>query len=565
MLISSLRSPALALVLALCAAAALAAPADPPEGDGPWVVRAHFQSKSQVDRLAATREPWEVHYDKGYLVLDVDRAGWRMLVDLGFEPEVDWARTAEMLRPRVALPGQVNAIPGFPCYRTVEETFTSAQAIVTAHPTLASWIDIGDSWEKLTAGGLPGYDMMVLKLTNSATPGPKPVLLVNAAIHAREYATAELVMRFAESLANGYGTDPDITWILDNQEVHLVLEANPDGRHLAESPPQPLWRKNTNPVNCGIGNPNRGIDLNRNYPYNWGCCGGSSGSGCAETYRGPSAASEPEVQAVRDYMLSVFPDYGDPGSGTPIPDDAAGLFLDIHSYGELLLWPWGYTTLQAPPPNNTELQTLGRKFAYFNNHYPEQSIYLYVTDGTTIDYSYGQLGVSAYTFEIGNDFFQDCNTFLNTILPTNMQALLYAARITRAPYMLPAGPDALSVATVPSGSVGSGQPLDVHATINDTHYNNQNGTEPVQNIAAAEVYVDTPPWAPGATPIPLAPSDGNFNTPIEAVQGTLTANWPGGQHTLFVRGQDAAGNWGPVSAVFITVVVPVELQSFSIE
>jgi hypothetical protein len=71
------RPVTLLLALALLGpGAALAAPADPPEGNGPWVVRAHFQSKSQVDRLAAEKEPWEVRYDQGYLVVDVDRAGW---------------------------------------------------------------------------------------------------------------------------------------------------------------------------------------------------------------------------------------------------------------------------------------------------------------------------------------------------------------------------------------------------------------------------------------------------------------------------------------------------------
>ena len=118
-------------------------------------------------------------------------------------------------------------IPGFPCYRTVEETFATAEALVAAHPTLASWLDIGDSWEKLTPGGLPGYDMMVLRLTNSAIPGPKPKLISTAAIHAREYAPAELMTRFAESLVAQHGVDPDVTWMLDYNEVHLILQANP--------------------------------------------------------------------------------------------------------------------------------------------------------------------------------------------------------------------------------------------------------------------------------------------------------------------------------------------------
>ena len=91
------------------------------------MVRAAFHDRSQVDRLAAEIEPWEVHHDQRYIVVDVDRAGWQRLVELGFVPEVDPVRTADMLRPRVRLPGQVAGIPGFPCYRTVEETFASAR------------------------------------------------------------------------------------------------------------------------------------------------------------------------------------------------------------------------------------------------------------------------------------------------------------------------------------------------------------------------------------------------------------------------------------------------------
>ena len=286
--------------------------------------------------------------------------------------------------------------------------------------------------------------------------------------------------------------------------------------------------------------------------------------GCSEVYRGPTPGSEPEQDAVRAYVASIFPDYGDPGSGEPIPDDAAGIFLDIHSYSQLVLWPWGYTS--QPAPNGAQLQTLGRKYAYFNNYFPEQAIDLYITDGTTIDYGYGELGVASFVFELGTDFFQRCPVFENTILPANLLALRYAARVTRAPYQLPAGPDAVNVATIPPGSVGAGQPLDVAATLNDTRYNNSNGTEPVQPIAAGEVYVDTPPWSPGATPVAMSATDGAFDETIEAVQATLdTSGWSPGRHTLFVRGRDALDHWGPVSAVFIDVVVPVELLGFSVE
>jgi carboxypeptidase T len=546
-------------VCALLAAGRWAGAAEPPSGEGPWVVRATFQERGQVDRLAAEIEPWEVDHVRKYVIVDVDRDGWWRLVALGFAPEVDAARTERYARPREALPGQVEAIPGFPCYRTVEETFAAAQALVLAHPDLAAWMDTGDSWEKTAPGGLAGYDMMVLRLTSSATPGPKPALFINSAIHAREYATAEITTRFAELLANGYGTDPDITWILDHHEVHFMLHANPDGRKRAEA--GLLWRKNTNEAYCGATSNNRGADLNRNFPFQWGCCGGSSGAPCDETFRGAAPASEPEVQATRAYTTALWP-AGWVG-GNPPPPDTPGMFLDIHSFGRRLMWPWGSTTTVAP--NGIALQTLGRKFAFFNNHNPHQAIYLYTTDGSTRDFAYGDRGVASFTFEVGTDFFQDCASFESTIYPTNRQALLYAARVVRRPFELPAGPDTVSVVAQP-GTVNVGQPLTVSAIANDTRFNNSNGTEPTQNVAAAEAYLDTPPWAPGAAALPMAANDGAFDEPVEDVQAVLsTAGWTVGRHLLFVRARDAANNWGPVAAVFVDVQIPVELQTFTIE
>jgi len=297
----------------------------------------------------------------------------------------------------------------------------------------------------------------------------------------------------------------------------------------------------------------RGADLNRNFGFQWGCCGGSSGNQCSQTYRGPSPASEPEVQAVQDYVLTQFPDQRGPGITDPAPDDATGIYIDVHSYSELVLWPWGFTS--TPTGNGTQLQTLGRKFAHWNGYWPEQAIGLYPTDGTTDDFVYGELGVAAYTFELGTTFFQDCNTFENTILPDNMPALIYAAKVARTPYMTPAGPDAHNL-SLSDDSVPTGTLVTLSGTVNDTRYNNSNGTESTQNIIAAEYYVDVPPWIADPTPVPIAmsPSDGSFNSSVENVAATVdTSGLSEGQHIIFVRGQDANGNWGAFSAIFLSI------------
>jgi len=530
-----------------------------PPGDGPWVVRAFYSDRQMVDDLARWTEPWEVHHDQGYLVVEVDRAGYERLLAAGFVVAVDEELTAQLNRLNTYLPGQVTGIPGYTCYRTVEETYATAQQIVASYPNLASWIDIGNSWEKQTPGGNPGYDIRVLRLTNAAIPGPKPALFVMSAIHAREYTPAELNTRFAEYLVQNYGLDPDVTWILDYHEIHLLLQSNPDGRKKAET--GLYWRKNTNESYCGPTSNYRGADLNRNFPFQWGCCGGGSNDPCDETYRGPYALSEPETQAVRGYVRSIFPDQRPPDLNVAAPVTATGVFIDLHSYSELVLWPWGFTG--TPAPNGTALQTLGRKFAYFNGYWPEQSYSLYPTDGTTDDFAYGDLGVAAYTFELGTQFFQSCTVFENTILPANLPALLYAAKVVRTPYMTPAGPDALNVSATPA-TVEVGQPFTLTATLNDTRYNNQNGAEPVQAIAAAEYYIDTPPWVTATVAYAMAATDGAFNSSIEGVRAVVdTAGLTPGRHIVFVRGRDAAGNWGPFSAVFVDLLLVAPTAAFT--
>ena len=563
-LIISIFILSLTLVGVALAAASRSAPAQTaqtiqvpgltPEGEGPWVVRAYYDDPVIIAQVASRIEPWEVNRNQKYIVLEVNKEEFLWLEWLGFRVEVNAELTKMIQQPPVPLPGQVNGIPGYPCYRTVEETFATAQAIVAAHPDLASWIDIGDSWEKTMAGGLPGYDMMVLRLTNSNIPGPKPKLFAMSAIHAREYTTAELATRFAEYLVNNYNVDPDVTWLLDYNEIHLLLQSNPDGRKKAET--GVLWRKNTdNDDGCTIPS-DWGTDLNRNFEFQWGCCGGSSGSPCAETYRGPSAASEPEVQAVQDYISVEFPDQRPPELSAPAPITATGVFLDIHSYSQLVLWPWGFTS--TPTGNGTAFQTLGRKFAYFNGYEPDQSIYLYPTDGTTDDFAYGELGLAAYTFELGTSFFQDCSSFENTIYPDNLPALIYAAKVARTPYLTPAGPDSLSVVASPAG-VPVGEPVQLSATADDTRYFDTVGSEPTQNIAAAEYYIDVPPWSTNPVPVayPMTPADGAFDEKTESVVATLdTSSLSQGRHIIFVRSQDINGNWGAVSAAFVYVLDP---------
>ncbi|MCP5108168.1 MAG: carboxypeptidase [bacterium] len=517
--------------------------------------RVYFDNLDSAHKIVMSLNAIETRYENGYVTVEVTTGEeYRRLLDTGLKLEqIANPLVGKISEMKEAAIYQTEGIPSFPCYRTVEETFASAEATAAAYPALATWTDQGDSWEKVN--GLGGYDMNVLKLTNSAAAGPKPKLFLTGAIHAREYATAELVTRFAEYLLANYGTDADATWLLDHHELHIMLQTNPDGRKKAETGLS--WRKNTNQDYCGPDSNNRGADLNRNFEFKWACCGGSGSEPCSPLYHGADAASEPETQAVQNYMRSLFPDQRGPNDSDAAPPDATGVYLDIHSSGRLVLWPWGWTS--APAPNAADLQTFGRKMAYFNGHTPKQGYGLYPTDGTTKLFAYGELGIPGYTIELGTQFFQGCTYFENTLLPDNMPTLLYAFKVVRTPYKTPSGPDAvnitLSAGSTPTG-VSAGTLVTLRASIDDTRYNDTNGTEPSQNIAAAEYYIDTPPWV--ISPVPIAAamsaSDGGFDSNREAVEGVIdTAGWSETQHIIFVRGRDTDGNWGAFSAVFLYI------------
>jgi carboxypeptidase T len=530
------------------------------------IFKVYFPSVEMAHKAAITfhHAVLESRYNEGYLVMELDAQEMSQLQSFGFR----LARADEFIAQRRAFLDQMNrasisgpqsgvltgpgvtvqSIAGFSCYETVEETYAAAQGFTTTYPNLASWTDVGNSWEK--TAGLGGYDIFVLKLTNKSLTGSKPKLFVNSAIHAREYTTAPLNLSFARWLLEGYGVNADATWILDHHEVHLMLQTNPDGRKKAETGLS--WRKNTNQAYCGATSNTRGADLNRNFGFSWNVTGGtgSSGNQCDLTYRGPSGGSEPETQAIEAYVRSLWPDRRGPAKTDAAPTDTSGIHIDLHSYSQLVLWPWGDTNTLAP--NGAALQTLGRKFAFFNGYTPQQSIGLYATDGTSDGVSYGELGVAAYTIELGTSFFQSCTDYTNTIQPNNLQALIYAAKVVRTPYLTPGGPDVTNVA-LSSGTVPAGTAVTLTASATDTRFNNSNGAEATQNISAAEYYIDTPPWAGGAART-MGAADGAFNATTEGLTGSIdTTGLSTRKHIVFVRAQDAGGTWGAISAAYLTI------------
>lgn len=527
--------------------------------------KVHFSEREAGYALVRSyhSEIREVFYEDGYAVMALTEAKRKTLSTLGYSlsPATAWRtqRKAQInqSKTRLQTPDRLSAnaesraaIPGFECYQDVETTLENANSLVAQYGTLATMIDIGDSWNK--ENGLGGYDLWVLQLTNQEVAGPKPILFIQSAMHAREYATAQLTLDFAERLLGEYNINADSTWILDHHDIRILLHANPDGRKIAET--GVLWRKNTNANHCPEALP--GVDLNRNYTHFWNFDNlGSSADPCAATFRGTLPASEPETLAVEEYVRSLFADNRGPEQGDAAPLDTSGMHLDIHSFGELILWPWGHT--EEPPGNADQLTTLGRKFAYQTNYFPTQAIGLGHTNGTSDEVSYGELGVAAYTFELGTTFFQDCNTYENQIREPNLDALKYAAKVVRAPYQLPSGPEISLFTTNGNQNIQlvQGDQLALNLIADDTLFSDANGAEPSQNVVSVQLFWNTLPWDDNGATLTLAPSDGIADTPFESFQASFTTKaWPLGRHTIYAQATDAVGQVGPIRAVFVDIL-----------
>jgi subtilase family serine protease len=476
--------------------------------------------------------------------IEVDRLradGWTIRVDLDQTSMLERQRQEQrQRRTRPRLQPQPELFMG--SYRTVGEMRATLDDHASQYPNLAEVFVYGSSWERITGGPAAGHDLFGIKLTNRQRPGPKPTLFFMAAIHARELSTSELALRFVDHLLSGYGIDGDVTWLLDEHLIVVVPVANPDGRVLAEQ--GYLQRKNTDTSHGSCTVPHFGVDLNRSADFKWGVVNGPTESPCGETYPGPVPASEPEITALQSLVRSLFADQRGPSDTDAAPITTTGILLTIHSYSNLVLWPWGWTG--TPAPNAAALSALGRKFASYNGYTAQQSILLYPTSGTTDDWAYGELGIAAFTFEVGpgsgacGGFFPPFSCLDGgtggAFWPGNLPAFLYAARIARAPYDLVRGPTAeTATATVL---------LDGRVNLEARFDERANGA---QSIVAAEYYVDTPPWS-GGTAVAMTAADGTFDSTVElatALVGPFTE-----RRLIFVRGQDDTGAWGAVRAVF---------------
>jgi carboxypeptidase T len=285
----------------------------------------------------------------------------------------------------------------FADFRPLAQIEQKLDEFVDRRPDLVSIVNLGLSLE-----GRPIRGVRI-----SSAPAGAPAILLNGCQHAREWISPSTVLYIADAIIASAGSDPTVADLLSRCELFVVPVVNPDGYQYSWDSVR-LWRKNRR--NNGDGS--FGVDLNRNWGFQWGGAGASA-SPSSETYRGPFAFSEPETQALRDFYLSR-------------PQIVAS--IDFHSFGQLVLSPWGYTV--APSPDTLVMESIADSVVEAildagGLPYTAAPIGpgLYLASGNVVDWAYGAQGVKAYTIELRDT---GTNGFIlppDQIVPTGVEGL----------------------------------------------------------------------------------------------------------------------------------------------
>ena len=257
----------------------------------------------------------------------------------------------------------------------------------------------------------------------------KPQVLFVATHHAREWVATQMAMRLIKYLTANYRSDKRVTRLLLTTEIWVIPVANPDGYEYTFTNER-LWRKNLRD-NDGDGEITLadGVDLNRNFGSRWGLDDeGSSGIPSDGTYRGPAPDSEPETQALINFMRKKKFKFA----------------ISYHTYGNLILYPWGWQfktasfddpifVAQAGTDENPAIYDTLNDVGYD----PGVGADLYITNGDFTDWSYYEAGVPSHTLEFtdGYDFrFPDDEAMVQTVFEDSLEFVLSVAESAWHPF-----------------------------------------------------------------------------------------------------------------------------------
>ena len=255
-----------------------------------------------------------------------------------------------------------------------------------------------------------GRDLWAIKISdNPGLDEDEPEVLFDALHHAREPITVNVLIETLWYLCENYGVDDDATFLVNNRETWFVPVVNPDG-YVYNEQTYPsgggMWRKNRRAPTGGCW----GVDLNRNYPYEWGGVGSSSDP-CSDTYHGPSPGSEPCIQAMLAFHLSrEF-----------VTHDT------YHSVAGMILFPWSYTN--AHTQHDAEFRALAAGMQTYCGYQTGQpGEILYNCSGTTFDWTYAELGTFSFCTEVDGSGFWPSNSEVPGLVAENLPKNLYLMR-----------------------------------------------------------------------------------------------------------------------------------------
>jgi hypothetical protein len=297
----------------------------------------------------------------------------------------------------VAMPSTTRAASEFPAnhegYHGYAEMSAFLDDTVAAHPEIARKVSIGQSYE--------GRQIWALKISDNVTSDEnEPEVLFTSQMHAREWLAQEEDLRVIDLLTSNYSSNPGtpleqrVSAIVEGLEIWIVPMLNPDGAEYDISNPANgfrNWRKNRQPVGSGI---QPGIDLNRSFGFNWGCCGGSTGKPGTLYYRGHAPWAGVETAVLRDFVLGRIVD----------GRQQIHAAIDWHAFNEEIMWPFGYTKADLPRPMAADdlaaFKAVAHGMADQNGYIIKQLSDLYIIDGGIIDWLYGDQRIFALTIEV---------------------------------------------------------------------------------------------------------------------------------------------------------------------
>ena len=321
-------------------------------------------------------------------------------------------------------------------YLTYNEIVAELDELKTMYPNLiTAKASIGTTAQ--------GRQIWMVKISDNPDTDDmlEPGTIYTGLYHAREPISGMSLTYFMQYILSKYGTDPEITCLINSRELYFVPCANPDGY---------VYNQTTNPAGGGFWRKNRrtngdgsfGVDLNRNFSYNWGYDNsGSNATPSAEDYRGPSAASEPEIAAVQNFINA----------------NQLTIALNNHTYGNKMIIPFTYNSSQTN--NETHYNNVAAALAADNGFQYGTQIQMlgYNANGSADDWMYGSRGLYSFTVETGHeaDGFWPVQSKIISICEKNLDLNITAAWAS-GNYIKP---------TTPANNFVSGLSYDLPVTI----------------------------------------------------------------------------------------------------